>query len=640
VRRRHQLIALAVLPVLLAAGAGPAAGSGTEPAQDDVTELLDLTVTVDVGPVADEAGEAGGGLVGGLLGGTSGTIGLVGQAPATTCRVDADLYLPASASAEDPVPAILTTNGFGGSKDDQAGLGRAFAARGYAVLSYTGLGFPDSGCAIYLDDPAFDGRAASQLVDVLAGQKAAVTADGADHVVDVVALDAPGDPVVGMLGGSYGGQVQFAAAAVDDRLDALVPLITWNDLEFSLAPNSATQQGVPTAPGAQKVGWSTLFFGVGILSGLQQTGLREDTGECVGFRPEACRAKAQMDVAGYPDERTRELTEQVSVASYAEAVDVPTLLVQGQADTLFTLNEAVDTYETLRAQGTPVRMVWQSWGHSGGGTPAPGELDLSGGQIEDTYLGERIADWFAHWLKGDHDADLGPDFAWFRPWVDYDETGSAAPAYEGAGAYPAGGEQTLLLSGDGTLVGDAEDVVDGVQRWTNPGLGVPASYSETAALQGVAVPDGITPPFDAPGSFGAWTSPALAEPLEVVGVPRLRVTFDAPLVAATQHLGPAHQLQVFAKLYDVAPDGGKHLVHRLVAPARVGDVTQPVDLELPGIVHRLEAGHRLQVVLAATDAAYKNAYPVQPAGVRSSAGDAGAAALTLPVTSPLELERP
>ena len=58
------------------------------------------------------------------------------------------------------MPAILTTNGFGGSKADQAGLGEAFAKRGYAVLSYTGLGFPDSGCKISLDDPGVDGEAA------------------------------------------------------------------------------------------------------------------------------------------------------------------------------------------------------------------------------------------------------------------------------------------------------------------------------------------------------------------------------------------------------------------------------------------------------------------------------------------------
>lgn len=617
-RRPLPLLAVAVLPALLVAAGPPESRAAA--GLDGVREVRDLTVTVEVGPEPGDEGLPGG-------------IGVVGDAPPATCTVDADLYLPASASPEQRVPAILTTNGFGGSKADQAGLGRAFAARGYAVLSYTGLGFPDSTCAIYLDDPLFDGRAASQLVDVLAGDRTATTPDGAPMRLDVVATEAPGDPLVGMVGGSYGGQVQFAAAAVDDRVDALVPLITWNDLQYSLAPNNAGLDGAtPSTPGTQKTGWTNLFFGAGIADGLQQAGVGEVTGECVGFRPEACRAKAQMDAAGYPDEQTVALTEQVSVAHYISRVRVPTLLIQGQADTLFNLQEAVATYEGLKAQGTPVRMVWQSWGHSGGGRPAPGELDLSGAQIEGTYLGERIADWFAYWLKGDSSADPGPEFAYFRPWVSY--SGNAEPAYATADRYPVGARRTLFLSGDGSLVTSPRDVAGGVQSWSNPGAGAAASYSETSAVQGVVVPDGVTPPWDAPGTFGAWTSPPLAAPLDVVGVPRVRVAFDAPAVAAVQHLGPASQLLVFAKLYDVAPDGRAHLVHRLVSPVRVADVTQPVDIELPGVVHRVEPGHRLQLVLAATDAAYKNAYPVQPVSVRSTPASP-AQALTLPVTGPM-----
>jgi ABC-2 type transport system ATP-binding protein len=51
---------------------------------------------------------------------------------------------------------------------------------------------------------------------------------------------------------------------------------------------------------------------------------------------------------------------------------------------------------------------------------------------------------------------------------------------------------------------------------------------------------------------------------------------------------------------------------------RVPDVTKAVHLELPAVVHRVEAGHRLELVLASTDAAYKNAYAVQPVTVAAS----------------------
>ena len=145
----------------------------------------------------------------------------------------------------------------------------------------------------------------------------------------------------------------------------------------------------------------------------------------------------------------------------------------------------------------------------------------------------------------------------------------------------------------------------------------------------MALPDGVTTPSDAPGTFGAWSTPPLTAPLTVVGAPTLDVRFESPVVAAAQAHGPSGRLQVFAKLYDVAPDGAVTLVHKLVSPVRVADVTQRVRIELPGIVHRVEAGHRLRLVLASTDAAYKNAYAVQPVTVRANPQEP--AALTFPV---------
>src|SRR4051812_34041365 len=174
----------------------------------------------------------------------------VGAGPEGTCDIVGDLYTPTTASNGSPVPAILTTNGFGGSKDDQAGLGRYFASNGYVVLSYSGLGFGGSDCKITLDDPDLDGAAASDLVGYLGGDAGVAYLD-ADHTqpapaLDVVRLDPKDhqgvrradDPRVGMIGGSYGGEIQFATAAVDARVDTIVPMITWNDLSYSLSPNN------------------------------------------------------------------------------------------------------------------------------------------------------------------------------------------------------------------------------------------------------------------------------------------------------------------------------------------------------------------------------------------------------------------
>ncbi len=93
------------------------------------------------------------------------------------------------------------------------------------TLSYTGIGFVDGDtCPITLDDREHDGAAASQLLRFLGGDPSivAVDDDSGDVVVDqVIREDATTgtryDPAVGMTGGSYGGQIQFAAAALRAR---------------------------------------------------------------------------------------------------------------------------------------------------------------------------------------------------------------------------------------------------------------------------------------------------------------------------------------------------------------------------------------------------------------------------------------
>src|SRR5438132_6676908 len=138
------------------------------------------------------------------------------------CDVLYDLYVPNSASPSSPVPAILTTNGFGGSKDDQASEADLFARNGYLVLSYSGLGFGGSSCAIEIDSPEWDGRAASHMVDLIAARS------------DVI-KDGPNDPRVGTWGGWYGGVCQCAMAAYWFSRASRLTLSPRNDLTLSLA---------------------------------------------------------------------------------------------------------------------------------------------------------------------------------------------------------------------------------------------------------------------------------------------------------------------------------------------------------------------------------------------------------------------
>jgi ABC-2 type transport system ATP-binding protein len=561
---------------------------------------------------------------------------LAGGAP-QACTIVGDLYKPTAASSSHRVPAILTTNGFGGSKGDQAGLGRFGATHGYAVLSYSGLGFGGSGCKISLDDPSYDGVAGRQLVSFLGGAKGiAKNSNGKPVSIGYVKRDSRAhdgnhhafDPRVGMIGGSYGGQIQFAVAGVDPRLDTIIPIITWNDLSYSLAPNNTGQRHGVTyrddAPGTEKFDWVSLFFGLGIVDGVQGTQVDPTRNiGCPNFLTEACAAKAELDAGGFATQDVIDFARHASVTSYLKHIRIPTLLAQGQADTLFNLNEAAATYRALRRNGTPVKMIWQSWGHSHG-TPAKGEW--SGDEkARSTYEGQRFFAWFDHYLKGKH-VGTGPAFAYYRDWVPFHGSGPDTVQYAGSSAFPVGHTHRLFFSGGSHLVTKKSVVQKGSASYSNIGGGIPTSYSETSEFQGNQIPDETASPTDLKGTFAGWTSKPLHRRLIVVGIPTAHVHVSAPTTTSST---AATQLQFFAKIYDVAPNGSVDLVHRLVSPVRVYDATKPINVSLPGIVHRFRKGHRIEFVLAATDAAYKNAYPLQPVTVSTS--PKSPSSLSLPV---------
>ncbi|MFF3539454.1 CocE/NonD family hydrolase [Streptomyces sp. NPDC002466] len=578
----HLASAALVAPLLLA-GAGPASADGSAPYT--VTPLK-FTTRVD----------------------------------GRSCTVDADLYRPTGTDARHPAPAVLATNGFGGSKSDGTtdAIGKAVASRGYVGLVYSGLGFGKSGCLITLDDPAVDGRAATALIDFLAGTRAADDGTRADFVT----RDGDGDPRVGMIGGSYGGAVQLATASVDRRVDALVPLVTWNDLAYALAPNNADARGGVSSDtaGVFKWQWTNGFY----LMGEGQTVLnasldpsRFNNLTCLHFATRACDTVRLLNSGRYPADRTARMlayARSVSPVDYLSRVEAPTLLVQGQADSLFNLNEATATYEALKARGTTAKMIWQAWGHSGG--QAPGELDLKQGNLETSYVGQRVLAWFDRYLRHDRNADTGPDFAYYRDWRSGYGTASSVPALS----------RKLYLSGDGRLVDGRSEVARGSRKYTN--WLVPTSHSESSLAGLLGLPD--SRPYDTKGTYLGWTSAPLPSALDVVGAPRATLKVVSPSTERVQNSGDAaDRLVLFAKIYDVAPDGGRTLVNRLVAPVRVPDVTRPFTVRLPGIVHRYEAGHRLEFVIAASDTAYVGNRGIKPVTVVSAPEETGV--LELPV---------
>ena len=548
---------------------------------------------------------------------TSGTLHATGLGPNAdqACDLVYDLYVPDQASAASPVPAILTTNGFGGSKTSQASVAAMFAQHGYEVLSYSGLGFGGSTCNIELDSPEWDGRAASRFVDLLAKR-------------DEVAKDGADDPVLGTWGGSYGGGFQFALASVDPRVDAMIPLITWNDLAYSLAPNNDAPNRIYTASaaGVPKYQWTEVFFADGMAQPAINAGASGNppTG-CPGFDRFACTSNADTAARGYPSADTTAFLRHAS-AEY-ELFDNPShphvppmMLIQGENDTLFNFNDAVANYNGAVRSGADVKLVFQEGGHSGPG--APGETndqDVSRGYLDQLYL-----NWFNHYLKHDG-TDTGARVEYFQDWVTYDHSGSAGAAYGRSGSYPVGDQKTYWLSGTGSLVDDPAAVVyGGTSTFANPPGGQPGSYSETSEVGQKAAPT------DPPGESVAYTTAPLAADTDVVGIPEAQITLSS--TTGSRVNDPADMAVIFGKIYDVAPDGSVSLVHGIVSPVRIGDPGKPVHINLPGQVHRYARGHSIRLVLAATDQAYTGSRVPDVITVRVD--PSSPSTLTLPVAPP------
>ncbi|MBJ8344842.1 CocE/NonD family hydrolase [Antrihabitans sp. YC2-6] len=544
---------------------------------------------------------------------------------ATQCTIEGELFVPNGLSPSNRAPASLTTNGFGGSYHNQVPAAQMLADYGYVTLAYSGLGFGGSECKISLDDPQYDGVAASQLVSFLGGQPGIAFTDPELRnplpALDYVKLDATDhngvpaayDPRVGMFGGSYGGGIQFSAASVDARIDTLVPMITWNDLSYSLTPNgTSTTSGVSTAVnGAAKLLFAALLFGDGVdnpgVSGYVSDPARIPG--CPNYIPFMCNAVVQAGVTGELGPENIAHLRHASVATYMDRIKIPVLLAQGQQDTLFDLNEATATYEALQARGVEVKMIWHSWGHSHL-QPAPGEFSLNDLNPNTQYETGRLMDWFDHYLK-DSPVDTGPEFAYFRNWVSY--TGNAAPAYASSATFPVGQPRTFSLSGDRRLVANPADARPGAQTLvTGPG-GLPTGLEPL----NITPNNNNIPTVQIPGTEAMFTTDPMAEPLDVVGMPTVTLRIQSPGSPV-----------IFAKVYDIAPDGSANLINGLIMPVRVADPNAPVPITLPGIVHRFDTGHSLRLVFSGGDISFRGGLLPLPVTIFAD----GSGPLTLPVT--------
>ena len=530
--------------------------------------------------------------------------------------IDTRLYVPDNATTKTPQPAILMTHGFGLSKlaGEVVSSATFLARHGYVVLTYTAQGFGASTGCVTLQSRTYDVKDARQLITKVLETK------------PYVKKDAKG-AVVGTTGGSYGGGIQANLAETDPRIRAINPSRTWNDLKYSLDPNNWVVPGDPTGfshtltpQGVFKQEWTSLFFASGNgnpVGGIPPSGNAAGTcpqdklasGDpatvagvaCPGFYAAVCQTFVTVSTTGDAMAADKALLADASGATEIAKLRVPTLLFQGQADTLFNLNDAAATYLALRRAGTPAQLVWNSGGH-GGYDSLPGECDVygrgTGGAdfrgLDSCYLSLRTLTFFDHWLKGR--PDHTPGFSFYRDWLPYKGSGPTTQ-YGDAASFPLKATRTYTLSGTSLTQGAA---TAGTATIVNPLGGLPSAYSETSNFTGPASSPVIPlPPTEIPGQHADFSTAPFTTAVDAVGIPSLHVRLS--------HVAPT-DLVLYGKVYDVAPDGTAELIHRLIAPARIPSsaLSKPVDLKLLGFAHRFGALHRLRLTLSATDATSYN----------------------------------
>jgi esterase/lipase len=216
------------------------------------------------------------------------------------------------------------------------------------------------------------------------------------------------DTQIGAFGISLGGGAVWNATAAGVPFKAIVPTITWTDLNSALAPQGLSKSGL-VAQLAQQI--PTARWDPALLAA----------------EPELVRSDNLAQVHAIAAAR--------SVRLRLGRITTPTLLIQGRHDFLFDLDQALAAYRQLKG---PKRLYMGDLGHP----PAPNPA-----AERPTYIGEAVK-WFDRFLKGTKNGiDRAPLIELAHdPWDGSTTTYPALPTTRFASLNFAGND-TLALHG-------------------------------------------------------------------------------------------------------------------------------------------------------------------------------------------------
>ncbi|MDB5970801.1 MAG: hypothetical protein JWQ90_3251 [Hydrocarboniphaga sp.] len=322
-------------------------------------------------------------------------------------------------------PLVLHSHGYGGSRltalaangDLQPdlphfpsidALAQALPYHGYVVLSFDERGHGQSTDAnARLIDPAAETQDARALLDW-----------AYEHAADYGIERESGtgiakDVKVGTLGYSYGGAFQLPLAALDPRVDTIVPNGTWHGLLYSLLPGDSV-----------KLSFGGLLGLLAITGGVSNTPIVQtaiNTIGVTGLGAYNVRSRADLIAAvARPASQPRPVGEDEMISlfdthgmsyfrrqqkagagwgfgeSSAKLRKVPALFLQGNRDVLFNLTEAYWNRRYFSEAGGDVRLISTEGGHMNPlANQTEGTANCGGVIGVAAVLG-----WFDHYLKG------------------------------------------------------------------------------------------------------------------------------------------------------------------------------------------------------------------------------------------------
>ncbi len=276
------------------------------------------------------------------------------------------LHEPTQLSSKKTYPLILHSHGYSGSRQasrPSGGLLKSLLDSGFYVLSLDERGHGDSGGTIRILDPDLEGKDWLQVLDWAEENldQLAYADNGPTPATEI------NNPLIGAVGGSYGGGFQHLIYAIDGkhRLDAIAPDITWHDLRYSLYSGNV---------------FKTLWASV-LSAGGNRPGNSQDQ--------EVNEGLATGLAANMLDDEKLALLYRNSLASHCvkdgnnstaggSLRPIDAFLTQSHMDTLFNFNDAYYNFNCLSALGGDVRLFTKAVGHgldNGDGGDVCGRLD-------------------------------------------------------------------------------------------------------------------------------------------------------------------------------------------------------------------------------------------------------------------------